>query len=809
MLPTANVRTGATKLALRGSAAAAALALAGCGGGGGPRSSPAPTPLPDVIVTPAPAPVPAPTPAPVPPPSPTPTPAPAPAPTPPTGSAFATDEYRRSNAAVASGAITAWDAGATGAGIKLAIVDSGLDAGLDEFTGRIDPASTDTAAARGVSDEDGHGTAVTAIAAAGRNNSRTLGIAFNSTILAYRTDTPGTCTRTGPDEGCSHNDTDIAEAVDLARVAGARVINLSLGGSPPTQQLVAAVSRATAVGIVLVVSAGNDFDSDDAAERAAAVSPDPFATGLVNGATSGLVIIAGSIGVDIDGSSTTRNDIDLTQLSAFSNRAGSGVASYLSALGFRVVAPNSASNNDLFLFSGTSFSAPVISGAVALLAQAFPNLTGRQIVELLFRTANDLGDAGDDVIHGQGSLNIARAFQPQGQTVLAGSGVAVSMFSNGGLPAAAGDAKTGRIATVMLDAYDRAYDIDLAGTLRRAPVAEPLGAALGDTIDGATVSAGPVAVSLKMAGLRQRPVGVGLAQQGLSYQDSRHARLIAGMALARISDRTAVAMGFSEGAKALEKRLASVADAPFIIARDPQATPGFEGRRGDAIAVRHQFDRVGLTLSGERGRVEDGRRLLPQSSGFSTSTLTADTVAGPVRLSFSAGRMREDSTVLGGRFDASLGAPGATSWFADSAAAVALGKGWHGTARYRRGWTGFGSDGVGRLSTDAFAFDLAKAGLFRVSDRLGFRVSQPLRVRSGGLGVMLPVAYDYATLGTEYALTEINLAPEGREVDLEAYYNLPAAGGWLGANAFVRRQPGHIRAADNDIGAAMQFTLEF
>lgn len=805
-MATANGETGLTKQALRGSAAAAALALAGCGGGGS-RPVSAPTPLPEVIVAPPAAPAPTP----VPPPAPTPAPAPAPAPPPPSpaGSSFVTDEYRRSNAAVSSGAIAAWEAGATGAGIKIAVVDSGLNAGLDEFTGRIDPASTDTAAARGVTDEDGHGTAVTAIAAAGRNNSRTLGVAFGSTILSYRSDAPGSCTRTGADEGCSHNDSDIAEAVDLARAAGARVINLSLGGSPPTQQLVSAVSRATAAGIVIVVSAGNDFDSDDAAKRAAAVNPNAFASGLVTGATNGLVIIAGSVGVDIDGSSATRNDTDLTQISAFSNRAGTSAGSYLSALGFRVVAPNSASNNDLFLFSGTSFSAPVISGAVALLAQAFPNLSGRQIVDLLFRSANDLGAAGDDEIHGQGSLNIARAFQPQGQTSLAGGGVAMSAFSNSGLPAASGDAKTGRIATVMLDAYDRAYAIELGGTLRRARAAEPLGAALGTMMDGFGIDAGRVAVALTTARVRERPLGVGLAQQGLSYAESRQARLIAGMALARVSDRTAVAMGFSEGAKALEKRLAGVADAPFMIARDPQAVPGYGSRQGDALAVRHQLGRVGVTLSGESGRMDDAIRSRMQSAGYATSTLTADAAVGRARLSLSASRMREDETVLGGRFDASLGAPGATSWFLDSAATVALGGGWQGTARYRRGWTGFGSDDAGRLSTDAFAFDLSKAGLFRGGDRFGLRVSQPLRVRSGGLGVMLPVAYDYATQGTEFALTRINLAPEGREIDLEASYSLPAAGGWLGANAFLRRQPGHIRAADSDLGAAIQFSLGF
>jgi len=52
-----------------------------------------------------------------------------------------------------------------------------------------------------------------------------------------------------------------------------------------------------------------------------------------------------------------------------------------------------------------------ISGAVALMAQAFPNLTGKQIVNILFQTADDLGAVGVDSIYGHGRLNIQRAFQ--------------------------------------------------------------------------------------------------------------------------------------------------------------------------------------------------------------------------------------------------------------------------------------------------------------------------------------------------------------------------------------------------------------
>ena len=119
-----------------------------------------------------------------------------------------------------------------------------------------------------------------------------------------------------------------------------------------------------------------------------AATADPFA--LVPAQTfPGQVIIAGSVGVDNGAGGT-----NLDQLSPFSNRAGQGQNWYLAALGYRVRTIDHTGAG--FLYSGTSFSAPIITGAVALMAQAFPNLTAAQIVDVLFRTADDLGAAGDD-----------------------------------------------------------------------------------------------------------------------------------------------------------------------------------------------------------------------------------------------------------------------------------------------------------------------------------------------------------------------------------------------------------------------------
>src|SRR5438477_4274611 len=160
-----------------------AFTLSACAGGGGGGVDPLPA-------------LPTPTPTPPPPPPPPPTP-------PPPGTNYDTAEYRASNYAVAANAISAYNAGATGKGVKIGVVDSGINPKLTEFTGRIDPASGDVYGTRGVSDEGGHGTAVSAVAAAARNNSGTLGVAFDATIVSERADQPGTCANK---DGCSFYD---------------------------------------------------------------------------------------------------------------------------------------------------------------------------------------------------------------------------------------------------------------------------------------------------------------------------------------------------------------------------------------------------------------------------------------------------------------------------------------------------------------------------------------------------------------------------------------------------------------------------
>jgi hypothetical protein len=697
-------------------------------------------------------------------------------------------EYARSNGGGSHLAIAAYNKGATGQGVKIAVIDSGINPNLPEFAGKIDPGSRDVAGSRGITDTEGHGTAVSAVAAAARDGLGTMGVAFDSTILSFNTATPGKC---DPDDGCDHSDPNIAQAIDLARTNGAKVINISLGGDA-SGVVNDAIARAASAGILVVLSAGND------GKEPSGGNPEGFA---LSASASGNVIIAGAM-------NSSR------QVADFSNRAGTGAAAYLTAIGVGVRAPDH--NGTTYLWSGTSFSAPVISGAAALLASAFPNLSGQQIMQILFGSADDAGAPGTDAVFGRGILNIERAFQPQGSLSLPGGQSVDSAAGSGQGSTAMGDSRTALGGMVVLDGFSRAYTMTLASALRRAEQDRPLGRALQPGLSTATAGARGVAVSItvdrKVTGQPQ----VGFAQLGLTYEDGRRARVISGIAVSRLSPSLSMALGLAESGKTLERRLAGHYGDAFLVARDPTSRMGFQGDSAGALGVRHRLGRIGLTATAERGEVlQPGFDRSIVQPRYAIVSIAADRRIGPARLSLGASRLDEQSTVFGARFSPLLGAGGGTSWFADSGASVALGRGWDASLGYRLGWTAIpaaaGLASGGRLRSDAWSIDLARTGALRPGDRFALRLMQPLRVRSGGLDLRVPVSYSYETLSAGYESRHLNLAPTGREIDLEAAYGFDLLGGagHLSGNAFARRHPGNVAAMDSDLGAAIRFTLGF
>lgn len=749
------------------------MALAACGGGGGGGVSSTPTPP----TTSAP--------------TPTPTPAPTPTPTPTPTASYDTAEYQRSNAASAAKAISAYQSGATGAGITVGVIDSGINSSLSEFAGRISTNSRDVASTRGMADESGHGTAVAAVIAAAKNDQGIAGVAYDANLIIARTDDPGSCANA---DGCTHYDNDLARGIDLAIANNARVINISLGGDAMTSTLRAAIDRATAAGTVIVISAGND------GETAEGVNPDPFAMVALDGIARGQVIIAGAI--DSNGA-----------IAGFSNRAGTGASQYLTALGVRVRSIDETGTT--LLFNGTSFATPVISGAVALLAQAFPNLTGKQIVDLLFRTARDAGAAGDDAVYGQGVIDLARAFQPQGALSVAGTSLGVDSITGTASTAIGDGGQQGQsLSTVALDDLGRAYNVALGSGVSAASRAPGLASALRPQGRVVSATAGAAAVSLSIA-----DAGAGGTPLRLTTEQAREARATAGFVTGRIDQRTQIALGISTSADSVAERLKGQVSPAFLIADATTRPAGFGGAAGTSMALRRMIAGYGVTASAERGDVrlyEPGSlralRNEQQRYGYDRVAIGADRRIGGLSLGLEASRLNERHTVLGARFGSAYGGGGSVSWFLDANASLDAGDGWRFGGAYRQGTTKVRGGGLldgGTLVSNAFSLDAFKHGLLSRGDQFALRLSQPLRVSHGGLKLILPTGYDYETLTPTYAMQRMDLSPRGRQIDVEAAYGSWFGPGWLSTNLYLRRESGNLAYAPDDLGGAVRWSFAF
>ena len=768
----------------------AALSLAACGGGGG-TARPSPTPAP--------------------PPAPAPTPTPTPTPTPPPTGNFNTAETRRSDGVNFHGAITAYQAGATGQNILAGVIDDGIDQDSPEFAGRISSASADVAGSRGINGEGTHGTNVAQVLLGGKNDVGTFGIAFNANLLVLRADRPGSCATEDPsndESGCRFPESAIAAGLDRAVSAGARVVNISLGGEdPPGATLRAAVSRATAAGIIVIVSAGNEGDTT--ANGNDPNNPDRFAQGMRD-AGGGLVVIAGSVDEN-------------RAISDFSNRAGVYVGSYLTALGEGVCCAyeNGAlktEGNFVFVLNGTSFAAPQVAGAVALIAQAFPNLSSQQIVSLLYQSARDAGAAGDDAIYGQGILDIARAFQPMGATALAGTATAVDLGTPLGiLGGPMGDAGGAGTTGLVTDGFGRAFNVDFGGSLGPRRPDFKLSGALGGLVRQQSAASQSLALSLVTA----PGTGGADALAGLSFHDAQRARTLAASVMTRLDARTRIGFAAGRGTGGLLAGERGESGHAMLIGDGAHEGLGFSASPGIGTLIRHNISNnqyVSIIL--ENGWVSGSRwqddPLLRYRSGHDSRYQRVgaawDARFGPVRTALGASWLRESDSLLGARLGPVFAAGGATSLVGDASFILDVRDDWQIAAAWRQMWTRPDRQGLiagGALWSTALSFDIAKANLLRTGDRAALRFAQPLRVARGGIDLTLPVAHDYASGRTDFGRRTYNLAPTGRELVVEASYALSLFGGDLIANTWWRQDPGHIAAMPDDRGAALRFTLGF
>lgn len=278
------------------------------------------------------------------------------------------------------GAPAAWDVTTGSSDVILAILDSGLDTGHPEFSGRLVGGYDFVEGDAVPQDECGHGTHVTGIAAASGNNARGVaGIDWQARIMPVRV----------LDSVCDGWISDVVSGLIWAADSGAKVINMSLGSYGASTLLENGTYYAYSKGAALFASTGNDSYSFLAYPAA---YPWVMAVGAVN-----------RLNVRATFSNITNVDNDLMVMAP-----GVGILSTTprSRFYYQFVYGTGLTYGSL---DGTSMASPHAAGAAALLAgQAVFDRPDR-IYQALSRTALDLSSAGWDRATGYGLIQIDRA----------------------------------------------------------------------------------------------------------------------------------------------------------------------------------------------------------------------------------------------------------------------------------------------------------------------------------------------------------------------------------------------------------------
>ncbi len=694
-------------------------------------------------------------------------------------SSFETTEYRANYGLGVLRASSAYAAGATGRGVTVGVVDTGIDVDHPEFAGQIAAASTDVVSGNPaqVDDIDGHGTAVAGVIAARRNQVLTHGVAYQAKLLAVRADAPGTCP-----SSCAFDQADVAAATDYAVGHGAQVINYSLGGASSLgTTLHDAFARAVDAGTILVLAAGNEGAADP-------TFPGRFAA---DAAADDQVIAVGAVDAN-------------KQIASFSNRAGSAQDHYLVAPGVNVLAP--ALGGGAALVSGTSFAAPHVSGAVALVLDAAPFLSAAEVVQLLLDSATDLGAPGPDPVYGQGLVNLRAALGPQGPlSVPLGSrvGEASVPLSDTGLRLGRAFGRGPDLgAAIFLDGYGRAYWLNLGdriGAPATAPDLEAWLAPAGPQYRSSVPLGPALALGLTVA----QPTGDDRAPATWdATTDDSGAAFALDLGIGNLADGGSTRLVLTHGL-GLQNRFGLMSVGPAaagnLLGQAGLTSPYLAlADRGDGLILAQE---VGRGLSVRLGVAVGETDLQPSVDQGQSAVVIGELVRsfGPGRvLSLQVGSVDEQHSLLDTRGTGAFGGPdGATTTFFGFAGNWALADRFALFGQASLGATDPGAMGrglveeVSALWSSSFAVGLAGRDLLADGDQLTLTTAQPLRVEAGTAVIDRPVgrSFDGQILRQR---DRVDLAPEGRELDLEVGYRLALGGRWaLHLDWLTQLEPGH------------------
>jgi subtilisin family serine protease len=283
------------------------------------------------------------------------------------------------------GAPEVWRAGYDGKDVKVAVLDTGVDAGHPDLAGRIGETQS-FVPDQAVQDGHGHGTHVasTIVGSGAASDGRRKGAAPGAELLVGKV----------LNNAGKGQDSWIIAGMEWAARSGAKIVSMSLGGdaSGPSDVLSETVDELSAsTGTLFVIAAGNSGPSEQTV------------------GTPGIADSALTVGA------VDKSD----KLASFSSRGprigDSAVKPEITAPGAAIIAARAAGttmgtpvDDHYTTSSGTSMATPHVAGAAALVAQAHPDWTGQQIKQALATTAktNTVNSAFEQ---GDGRVDAVRA----------------------------------------------------------------------------------------------------------------------------------------------------------------------------------------------------------------------------------------------------------------------------------------------------------------------------------------------------------------------------------------------------------------
>ncbi|MCM3602179.1 S8 family serine peptidase [Robertmurraya korlensis] len=255
-----------------------------------------------------------------------------------------------------------WNDGFTGAGVNVAVLDTGI-ASHKELTIAGGVSTVDYT--NSWQDDNGHGTHVSGIIAAQPNIASVngldiTGVAPGVNLFAVKV----------LDKAGSGNLQDILEGLDWSITNGMDIVNLSIGTSEYSKLFEQMINKAYNSGIIIVAASGND--------------------GLQN-SVNYPAKFTNTIGV-----SSVNQSLNISNFSSTGNEVE------FSAPGENII--STYKNGDYTIESGTSQATPHVTGMLALLKEKQPNVTNSELKTLLRNHTKDLGVTGRDPYYGYGMI---------------------------------------------------------------------------------------------------------------------------------------------------------------------------------------------------------------------------------------------------------------------------------------------------------------------------------------------------------------------------------------------------------------------